>query len=87
MAARTFRILLKISRLLISHIGLEEAGDEDRSDGERADVADEEPQDAEKLGVTAEGATICELILDIGLLEAPADKEDCQKAAERHEDV
>ena len=57
---------------------------EDGEDGDRADESDEEPEHAEELGVAAEGATVGEFIIDIGLLESPADKEDGEEAAEGH---
>ena len=35
----------------------------------------------------AEGASVGEFIIDIGLLESPAYKEDGQKASEGHQDI
>ena len=65
----------------------DESGNKDRDDGERTDESDEEPEHSEKLSITAEGASIGEFIIDVGLLEPPADKEDGQEASERHQDI
>ena len=64
-----------------------QSGDEDGEDGERADVSDEEPEDTEDPGIAAEGASVGEFVIDIRLLESPADEEDCEQAAESHKDV
>lgn len=65
----------------------ENSRDEDRYDRQWTYIADEEPQDAEQLGVAADVTSVCKLVVDISLLEAPAYEEDGQEAAESHEDV
>lgn len=64
-----------------------QAADEDGDDGQRAYESDEEPEHSEDTGIGAEGSTVCEFLVNICLLEAPADEEDCQEAAKGHEDV
>ena len=64
-----------------------QTADEDGYDGQRADIADQEPEDTEKLRIAAEGSAVGEFVIYVGLLETPADKEDGQKTAESHEDV
>ena len=66
---------------------LQQAIDEDRDDCQRADIADEEPEDSEDSCVCREGASVGEFIVDIGLLEPPSDEEDSQKASKGHEDI
>lgn len=65
----------------------DQTADEDGNDANRADEADEEPEHAEDAGVGAEGSAVGEFVVYVGLLETPADKEDCQEAAEGHENV
>ena len=65
----------------------DESGNKDGDNGERTDESDEEPEYAEKLCITAEGASIGKFIIDIGLLESPADEEDGQEASEGHQDI
>ena len=50
-------------------------------------IADEEPQNAEQLGIAADLSSVCEFVIYIGLLETPAHKEDGQKTAEGHKNV
>lgn len=66
---------------------LQDSQQEDCDDGNRADVADQKPEDAEDLHIGAEGATVGELVVDVSLLETPAHKEDCKETAESHQDV
>ena len=65
----------------------QQIGKEDDDDGNRSDIADEEPEDAEDSGVCAESAAVGEFVIDVGLLEAPAYEEDCEKTAEGHQDI
>ena len=60
---------------------------EDRYDRQWTYIADEEPQNAEQLGIAADLSSVCEFVVYIGLLETPAHEEDGQKTAEGHEDV
>ena len=50
-------------------------------------IADEEPQNAEQLGIAANLSSVGEFVVNIGLLETPAHEEDGQKTAQSHEDV
>lgn len=50
-------------------------------------IADEEPQNAEQLGIAADLSSVGEFVVNIGLLETPAHEEDGQKTAQSHEDV
>ena len=65
----------------------QQACDEDSEDSYRTDISDKEPEHAENLYVAAKGSSVGEFIIDIGLLESPADKQDSKKAAESHKDV
>ena len=66
---------------------LQQAIDENRDDCQRADIADEEPEDSEDSCVCREGASVGEFIVDIGLLEPPSDEENSQKASKGHQDI
>ena len=66
---------------------LYQTGNKDYSNDQRADVTDQEPEDTEEFCVSAEGAAVGELIKDVGLLEAPADKQNSKETAQSHEDV
>jgi hypothetical protein len=65
----------------------DKSGNKDSDDGERADESDEEPEHSEKLCIAAEGASVGKFIIDVGLLESPADEEDGQEASEGHQDI
>ena len=69
------------------HALSDQAADEDGDDGKRAYEADEEPEHSEDTGIGAEGSAVCEFVVYICLLEAPADEEDRQEAAKGHENV
>ena len=66
---------------------LQQAGQEDNDDCQRADVSDEEPQYAEDPGVATESSAVGEFIIYVRLLHAPSYKEDCQQTAEGHQNV
>lgn len=70
-----------------SVIFLQQSRYEDRNDCQRADIADQEPEDAEKLCVAADGSAVSELIIYIRLLESPAYEEDSKETSEGHEYV
>ena len=65
----------------------DKSGNKDRDDGERADESDEEPEHSEKFCIAAEGVSVGKFIIDVGLLESPAGKEDSQEASEGHQDI
>lgn len=69
------------------HGASKDSRNEDRYDRQWTYIADEEPQDAEELGISAELTSVGELVVNIGLLETPAHEEDGQKTAQSHEDV
>lgn len=78
---------IMLQRMTIKGWLLQQSGNEDRYDGQRADVTDKEPEDTEKLCIAAEGSSVGEFIIDICLLESPADKEYGQETAESHQYV
>ena len=69
------------------HYLRQQIGKEDDDDSDRGYIADQKPEDAEDLGVGAESAAVGEFVIDVGLLEAPAYEEDCEKTAEGHQDI
>ena len=69
------------------HYLRQQIGKEDNDDSDRGYIADQKPEDAKDSGVSAESAAVGEFIVDVGLLEAPADEEDCEKTAEGHQDI
>ena len=72
---------IMLQRMTIKGWLLQQSGNEDRYYGQRADVTDKEPEDTEKLCIAAEGASVGEFIIDIGLLEPPADEEDSKETS------
>ena len=69
------------------HYLRQQIGKEDDDDSDRGYIADQKPEDAEDSGVGGESAAVGEFIVDVGLLEAPAYEEDCEKTAEGHQDI
>ena len=47
---------------------LQNTKQKDDSNGNRADVTDQKPEDAKDLHIGAEGATVGELVVDVSLL-------------------
>ena len=43
-----------------------QTADEDGDDGQRADIADQEPEDTEKLRIAAEGSAVGEFVIYVG---------------------
>lgn len=78
---------IMLQRMTIKGWLLQQSGNEDRYDGQRADVTDKEPEDTEKLCIAAEGASVGEFIINICLLEPPSDEEYGQQTAESHQYV
>ena len=76
-----------LQRMTIKGWLLQQSGNEDRYDGQRADVTDKEPEDTEKLCIAAEGASVGEFIINICLLKSPADEEDSKETSEGHQYV
>ena len=66
---------------------LQQSRNEDRNDGQRADVADKEPEDPEYLYVAADGFSVGELVVDIRLFQSPTYEQYGKKTSEGHEDV